>query len=53
MDQLQVNLPDAMSLSGSPPTLTLPHTGGGDKKRVHVKTSPPPLWGRVRVGGTL
>src|SRR5262249_56170467 len=45
-----------------PPTLPLPHKGGGDLRVIEgllaVRTyapcgdkSPPPLWGRVRVGG--
>jgi hypothetical protein len=34
-----------------PPTLTLPHKGGGNASETLAISSPPPLWGRVRVGG--
>src|SRR6478672_418508 len=36
-----------------PPTLTLPHKGGGDQTGAAFLWSPPPLWGRVRVGGAF
>src|SRR3546814_14130382 len=38
-------------LSGSDPTLTLPHKGGGDS-RAPSKSSLPLRWGRARVGVT-
>jgi 4-amino-4-deoxy-L-arabinose transferase-like glycosyltransferase len=42
---------EASRQPGPPPTLTLPHKGGGKQKEPPPVWSPPPLRGRVRVGG--